>query len=205
MRTVFAFLIATLIGLGSAFAQERSAGAGRVEVGAFPGGVIVFGQNADENGFNFGDYALGASFTVNLNRWVGFEGEIGGGIGYRQKVTFNAVTLVDQKTPHMLAYNGNLVVHVVGKDRVVVPYVTGGVGALTLFSAPEVENLGITTDETYLTGNLGGGVKWFPMAHVGVRGDGRFIIVKNKDVAPLFGQQDNRYGFRVYGGIVLTY
>ena len=68
--------------MGTAYAQER-VGAGRVEVGAFPGGGIFFGQTTDKTGPNFGDYALGASVTVNFNKWVGAEGEIGGGIGIR--------------------------------------------------------------------------------------------------------------------------
>ena len=205
MRTTLAFVAAMLIGLGSAFAQESPVGAGRVEIGAFPGGVVVFGQNADNNNFNFGNYALGASFTGNVNRWVGLEGEFGGGIGYKQQLTFDGVTLKSQKTPHMLAYNGNVVVHVAGKDRRVVPYVTGGVGGLTLLTSKDVENLGVTKNQTYLAGNVGGGVKWFPMPHVGLRGDGRLIVVKNKENAPLLNQEQNRYGFRAYGGLVFTY
>jgi hypothetical protein len=134
------------------------------------------------------------------------EGELGGGIGIKQDMTFNAATLSHQKTPNMLAYNGNLVVNPVGSDRLVVPYVVGGVGGLTLFAASAVNNLGVTNNETYFAGNLGGGVKWFATRHVGLRGDGRFIAVKNKDEAPLFfGNQNNRYGVRVSGGLVLTY
>ena len=206
MRRLITLVIAFLLTAGTAFAQERGVGAGRVEIGAFPGGGIFFGKATDEKGPNFGNYALGTSVTVNFNKWIGVEGEVGGGIGIRQDMTFNAATLVHQKTPNMLAYNGNLVVHPIGSDRVVAPYVVGGVGGLTLFAADEVTNLGVTANETYFAGNLGGGVRWFATRHLGLRGDGRFIAVKNKDEAPLFfGNQDNRYGFRVYGGLVLTY
>lgn len=204
MRTLVTAVAAVLLTAATAGAQDVQ-GARRFEVAAFPGGAIVFGENADEDGPNFGDYALGASFAYNYNRWIGFEGELGGGIGFRQDLEFNDRTLVDQQTPHMLAYNGSVIVHVVGKDRVVAPYAAGGVGGLTLFGGDEVADLGVSADTTYFTGNIGGGVKWFPMTHLGVRGDGRFIAIKNKDSVPLFGQQNNRYGFRVYGGLVFTY
>lgn len=205
MRKAMALLAGMVVLLGTAYAQETGAGAGRVEIGAFPGGGIFFGNDATDNGPNFGNYALGASMTVNFNRWVGVEGEVGGGIGIRQNMTFNGLPLTRQKTPDMLAYNGSLVVNLLGNDRTVVPYVVGGIGGLTLFSGQEVLPLGITADETYFTGNLGGGVKWFATRHVGLRADGRVIAVKNKDQAPFFGYEDNRYGVRLYGGLVLTY
>jgi len=120
-------------------------------------------------------------------------------------MTLNGALLTNQKTPHMLAYNGDLVVSVIGNDRAVSPYVVAGVGGLTLFSATNVVNLGILKNETYFTGNLGGGVKWFATPHVGLRGDARFIMVKNRDDAPFFNRDENRYGARVYAGLLLTY
>ena len=205
MKKVLSAVIAAMVLMGTAYAQERALGAGRVEIGAFPGGGIFFGKGTDDKGPNFGNYALGAAVTVNFNKWVGIEGEIGGGIGIRQDMTFNAATLTHQKTPDMLAFNGNVVVNPIGNDRTVVPYVVGGVGGLTLFTDNNVVNLGVVADETYLSGNVGGGVKWFATPHIGLRADARFIAVKNKDAAPFFGQYDNRYGARIYGGLVLTY
>ena len=131
--------------------------------------------------------------------------EVGGGIGIRQDMTFNAATLAHQKTPDMIAFNGNVVVNPLGNDRTIVPYVVGGVGGLTLFTDRNVVNLGVIANETYFAGNVGGGVKWFATPHVGLRADGRFIAIKNKDAAPFFGQNDNRYGARVYGGLVFTF
>jgi hypothetical protein len=80
---ILTLLAATMFGIGSAYAQEVGAGAGRIEIGAFPGGAIVFMQSADGNEPSFGNYALGASLAVNVNRWVGFEGDGGGTIGER--------------------------------------------------------------------------------------------------------------------------
>src|SRR5262245_14000467 len=89
MRKAVAFLAAMFLVLGTAYGQERAPGAGRIEIGAFPGGGIFFGNDATNDGPNFGNYALGASMTVNFNKWVGVEGEVGGGIGIRQNMTFN--------------------------------------------------------------------------------------------------------------------
>jgi hypothetical protein len=48
-------------------------------------------------------------------------------------------------------------------------------------------------------------LKWFASRHWGVRADYRLFRVKQKDTAPAFFGQENRYGHRVYGGVVLTY
>ena len=62
---------------------------------------------------------------------------------------------------------------------------------------------GITDTETFFTGNVGGGVKWYS-GRWGLRGDYRFIAVQSKDDAPAFWGQETRYGHRVYGGIILN-
>ena len=63
------------------------------------------------------------------------------------------------------------------------PYVTGGVGGLSLFE--QARAVGIDGTETFLTGNVGGGVKWYA-GRWGLRGDYRFIAVQSKDDAPAF-------------------
>jgi hypothetical protein len=81
-----------------------------------------------------------------------------------------------------------------------VPYVTGGVGGLTVF---DKATLGIADRETFLTGNVGGGLKWFN-GRWGLRADYRFITVRSKDDAPAFFGAETRYGHRVYGGLLLN-
>src|SRR5215204_1721536 len=56
---------------------------------------------------------------------------------------------------------------------------------------------------TFLTGNVGGGVKWYA-GRWGLRGDYRFIAVQSKDDAPAFFGQETRYGHRIYGGVILN-
>jgi hypothetical protein len=82
----------------------------------------------------------------------------------------------------------------------VVPYVTGGIGGLSVF---EKASLGVSRNETFLTGNVGGGVKWYA-GRWGLRGDYRFVGVQSKDEAPAFFGQDTRYGHRVYGAVMLN-
>ena len=205
MRKAMMVVAATLFAVGSAHAQEVGAGAGRIEIGAFPGGGMFFTQSSNGNEPEFGNYAVGASLTVNVNRWIGIEGEGGGTVGLHQNFTVAAKPFTDQRSPSMWSYNGNLVVNPGRSDRAVVPYLTGGVGGLTLCPCGGVDALGITTYETYLTGNVGGGIKWFSTRHFGVRGDYRFFMVKNNDTAPLFFGNENRYGHRVQAGLVFTY
>jgi len=53
-----------------------------------------------------------------------------------------------------------------------------------MFERPE---LGVTKDQTFLTGNVGGGVKWYaPNNRWGLRGDYRFQVTRSKDDAPAF-------------------
>ena len=196
---------AVVLFAATAFAQERSIGAGRVEIGAFPGGGMFFTKTSNGNEPAFGNYALGGSFTWNVNRWVGLEGEGGGTLGVRQAFTFADRAYTNQRSPSTWMYQGNVVVNPGGSDRPLVPYLTGGVGAITLSPHRQARLLGIENYNTFLTENLGGGVKWFVAPHLGFRGDYRLFIVQNSDAAPLFFGSETRYGHRVQGGLVFTY
>lgn len=208
-RLIFVMVMLALAfaaGPSTALAQERTAGAGRFELGAFPGGGVFFRKAANDTEPNFGDYALGVTGAYNVNRLVGIEGEFGGGIGVKQKIDFERGIFEHQKSPHMLAYNGNLMVHPFGKDRAWVPYATGGIGALTVLRRDELVDLGLNSTETFLTGNIGGGLKWYANRYWGVRGDYRFITVNSKDTATsFFGLNDVRYGHRAYGSVIFTF
>ncbi len=203
MTRSFVALI-TVITLGIAaptFAQTRdgsSSGPGRVEITIIPGGGTFFTEGKDSQGPSFGNYDLGGSATFNFNRWVGVEGEVSGALGISQSLDFSGTTQTDVKTPHLLNYSGNVIVNAARGP--VVPYATAGVGALSLF---ERSGLGINDTETFLTTNVGGGLKWYS-GRWGLRGDYRFIAVRSKDDAPAFFGQETRYGHRVYGGVILN-
>jgi hypothetical protein len=202
-RTVRTLVLAAIlgsVGASQALAQssESEPGPGLVEVTIIPGGGTFFTESKDAKGPSFGNYDLGGSVAVNFNRYVGVEGEVGGAIGISQTLDFSGATLSGTKSPHLLNYSGNVIVHAARGP--VVPYVTGGVGGQTLF---ERAALGITDSETFLTGNVGGGVKWYA-GRWGLRGDYRFIAVQGNDDAPAFWGTDTRYGHRVYGGVILN-
>jgi hypothetical protein len=198
-RIAILAVVLGLTGSHQAFAQDVVSGPGTVEVGIIPGGGTFFTEGKDAKGPSFGNYDLGGSVTVNVNRYVGVEGEVSGALGLTQSLTFNGNALDDVKTPHMLNYSGNLVVQA-PTGHSVVPYVAGGIGGLSLF---ERAGLGISDTETFLTGNVGGGVKWYS-GRWGLRGDYRFIAVQSNDAAPEFWGNETRYGHRVYGGVILT-
>jgi opacity protein-like surface antigen len=181
-----------------ASAQESSASGGRAEVSAFPGGGILFTESSSES--DFANYAFGGSFTFNFNRFIGVEGEGGGSFGVEQRLDLRSGAR-SVRPPNTLAYNGNAIVYPAGNNRAVVPYATGGIGGLTFFERPA---LGVNDTETFLTGNAGGGIKYYINNRWGLRLDYRFFAVRSKDDAPSFFGHETRYGHRVYGGVVLN-
>ena len=200
MKRSLALVIATvaIVGAHRASAQDIAPAPGTLEVGVIPAGGTFF---TSKNGApTFGDYTLGGTVTYNINRVVGIEGELGGSVGVAQDLAFGGSTS-NLKTPNALTYAGNVVVSA-PTHASVVPYVTGGVGGLTVFDRPA---LGIANTDSYLTGNVGGGVKWYaPNGRWGVRGDYRFIALRGKDTGATFFGQDDRYGHRVYGSIIIN-
>jgi len=188
----------SIVSVSQAYAQESTAGPGPVVVTIIPGGATFFTEGKNTKGPSFGNYDLGAGVAVNVNRFVGVEGEVSGALGIAQDLTLGGGTS-NLKTPNILNYSGNLVVSAPNRSSVV-PYVTGGVGGLSLF---ETQALGVNSTDTFFTSNVGGGVSWYA-GRWGLRGDYRFIAVKSKTDAPAFFGQETRYGHRVYGGLLVN-
>lgn len=193
-----AFAFVSIVGTSQAYAQEAGPGPGKLELSIIPGGGLFFTEDENATEPSFGNYDLGAAIAVNFNRYVGIEGEVSGALGVKQSLQ-SAGFSSDIKTPNLLNYSGNLVLSAANRSPVV-PYLTAGVGGLTLL---ETEALGISQAETFFTGNVGGGVKWFA-GRWGLRADYRFIGVQSKDEAPAFFGQERRYGHRVYGGVIVN-
>ena len=187
-----------LAGASDASAQDIVPGPGAVVVTIVPGGGTFFTESKNTQRPSFGNYDLGAAVEVNFNRYIGVEGEVSGAVGIAQDLQFGGGTS-NLKTPNLLNYSGNVVLSA-PTGHSLVPYATGGVGGLSLF---ERASLGINGTETFLTGNVGGGVKWFH-GRWGLRGDYRFIATRSKDDAPSFFGQETRYGHRVYGAVLLN-
>ncbi|HEX9366922.1 MAG TPA: outer membrane beta-barrel protein [Vicinamibacterales bacterium] len=198
-RSIAGLLAAVfLAAAGPAFAQDAAARPGPVVVTIIPAGGTFFTEGKTTTGPSFGNYDLGGAVAVNVNRYVGIEGEISGALGVSQKLQFAGVT-ADRRTPHILDYSGNLVVSAPNRTSVV-PYVTGGIGGLSLF---ETTGLGIIGTQSFLTGNVGGGLAWYS-GRWGIRADYRFVAVRSRDDAPEFFGRETRYGHRVYAGLILN-
>ena len=192
------FAVIGLAGAAPAHAQESHPGAGSVVVTVIPGGGTFFTQGKSTKEPSFGNYGLGGAAQVRVSRYVAVEGEVVSGLGVTQNLDFASGTS-NLKTSNLLSYNGNVVVSAPTRHSIE-PYVTGGVGGLTVFSKPE---LAIPDTQTFFTGNVGGGVTWFN-GWWGLRADYRFLAVKSKSDASAFFGQETRYGHRIYGGLLIN-
>src|SRR5688572_24541852 len=92
-RAVLAALI-LLAGCAAASAQDATIGAGKVEVGGFPGGGTFFIGGDDAREVNFNVYTAGGGLTYYLNDKVAVEGEFTGSVGWAQDVDFNNSKLI---------------------------------------------------------------------------------------------------------------
>jgi hypothetical protein len=191
-------MVMIVVGAASAFAQETAPGPGRVEVTYTPGGAAYVASK--DAAPSFGNYTFGTGVTINLNRVVGIEGEVGTMMATTSDLQFGDLNS-RVKAPNFLSYTANLIVSP-WTGHALVPYAAGGIGGLTMFERPEA---GVFADETFLAGNVGGGVKWYaPNNRWGLRGDYRFGITRSKDDAPAFFGRDTRYSHRLYGGVVIN-
>jgi hypothetical protein len=199
MKRIAVLLVAlSIAGANLASAQETNPGPGTIEVSVIPSGGTFYTSSSE--GPSFGNYTLGAALTYNINRVVGIEGDVGGALGITQDLQFGGLTN-RQKGPDQLIYSGNLVLSA-PTHAAVVPYAVGGIGGLTTFQRT---NLGINGNETNLTGNVGGGLKWYAAnGRWGLRGDYRFIAVRSNSDATAFFGQETRYGHRVYGAFIIN-
>ena len=189
-------LVGLLVGAGAARAQE--AGPGTVEVTFIPAGVGYFTAKGDSP--SFGNYGFGTAGTYNVNRFIGIEGELVAMISTTSGLQFGDLSS-NIKAPNVLGYNAN-VVYTPWKKSSFYPYAAGGIGGLTMFERPRV---GVDKDQTFLVGNVGGGVKWYARNdRWGLRGDYRFVANRSKDDAPAFFGNDTRYVHRVYAGVIIN-
>jgi hypothetical protein len=195
---VFVMAMAGLAGATNTYAQEAPSGPGTVVVTIIPAGGTFFTEGKDTKGPSFGNYGLGGAVGVSINRFLAVEGEVTGAPGVTQDLTFANGTR-SLKSPNLVSYSGNIVVRAPNHTSIV-PYATGGIGGLTLF---DKASLGISDTQTFLTGNVGGGIAWLS-GRWGLRADYRFIAVRSQDDAPTFFGQETRYGHRVYGGVLIN-
>jgi hypothetical protein len=140
---------------------------------------------------------------------VGVEVEASYGLGLAQGVNYKGKEVFHVQVPNTLQTSGNLVLFPGGSRKQLAPYVTGGVGMLTLISRNSTKQFGITSAESHMATNFGGGVKIFrggDAKNWGFRVDYRFILInKSSDAAQFFAQSKSRQGQRLYIGMLYTW
>jgi hypothetical protein len=193
---------------GCAVASAQDVGAGKVEVGGWPGGGIFFTGGDDQLEVNFNNWAYGGGATFYLSPMVGVEVEASYGLGLAQGVNYKGKEVFHVQGPNTLQTSGNIVLFPGGSQKQLVPYVTGGVGLLTLISRNSTKQFGITEAENHMATNVGGGVKIFrggDAKNWGFRVDYRYILInKSSDAAAFFAKDESRQGQRVYIGMFYT-
>lgn len=198
-RSVAAMMVAVTATFLPTASHAQDGDVPRVEVSILPAGATIFTED-DAGGPSFVGYTLAGAVAVNANHFIGFEVEVAGNIGIEQDLDFKTQT-VSAQPPHLLQYTGSVLVYPGGRDNRVVPYVSGGLGGLTLFERAEVA---VPENTTFFAGTLGGGLKVDATDRLGVRVDYRFVPIASKDDAPQFFGREARYGHRIVGGITVS-
>src|SRR6185295_16039338 len=85
-RIAVLVLVGTIVGVGSAYAQESTPGPGAVEVTYIPAGAAFFTSKG--NSPSFGNYGFGTAAAFRVNRFVGIEAEIGSMIATTSDLQF---------------------------------------------------------------------------------------------------------------------
>ena len=204
-RLATLLVAASVVSAADASAQESAQRQATIEVSVIPGGGTFFRDGGETAETSFTNYDLSGVLTINLNRYFGFEGEVGTSLGLSQTLRL-AGAQQDLQSPNLLHHTGNLVVYA-PTGAPLVPFITAGLGGVTIFDRA---TLFIPETRTFLAGNVGGGVKWYG-TRWGIRADYRFLIVRSEEfvpdplvrVRPPFFGRETRYGHRLFGGVIL--
>ena len=216
VRGCRAFLAALILfaGCASASAQDATIGAGKVEIGGFPGGGTFFVGGDDNREVNFNVYTAGGGLTYYMTDAVALEGEFTGSVGWAQDVTFRNAPLIHNQMPTVWSYAGNVVFFPGGTTGKRAPiYVTGGIGAVALSPRVPTRVFGYDVDsvgtQMFIAENIGAGVKLFRGADApnwGFRIDYRYLFVNsNSDAPAFFAKSKSRGAHRVYVGMLYTW
>jgi len=200
MKSVLALFVAAIPLLAvPAFAQEHGAGPGTVELTVIPGGGLFFVGGDSESRFR--NYDVGGSLALNINRYIGVEGNGSIALGvYHQKLSVSGVAM-SEAPPNVVDYSGNVTFSAPGGTHRTTPYATVGIGSLMVLRHTD---LGIGGSKAFLTGNVGGGLKWYATGRWGLRADYRLVMIRSSNGAPEFFGREGRLAHRIFGGVVLN-
>jgi hypothetical protein len=202
------------VGCSIASAQEATIGAGKIELGGFPGGGTFFTGGDDNTEVNFNVYTAGGDFTYYFNPKMAVELEMTGSVGWAQDVYYHNAKVIHVQMPGVWSQFGNILFFPGGTTGKRVPfYITGGAGLLELQSRVPTKQFGYDVDtvgwQSFMSENIGGGIKIFRAADApnwGFRVDYRLLFVNENSSAPaFFAHSKMRTGHRVYVGMLYTW
>src|SRR5436309_6177669 len=104
---VWAFV---LLGSTSVALAQDTPGAGKLEIGFFPGGGLFFVGGDNNLEANSNVYTAGGYVSLNLHRLVAVEGEGSFGLGLAQDVHYANTIFLNAQVPNTVAFNGNVLV-----------------------------------------------------------------------------------------------
>lgn len=182
-------------------ASAQSAGAGKADVSIVVGGWVSFAEPDSQPEPSFGEYVVGGVVTFAPISWVGIEGEVLAGLPRSQTLTYGSTKSLNAKSPPVFMDAVNLVIPFLGDQHHVVPFVTAGIGETTINRTRDV---GQADTETFFTGNVGGGLKWYSAGRWGFRVDYRSFMTRSEAQAPgTFFGRELRKAQRVTGSVVV--
>ena len=189
-----------------ALAQEV-VGAQRVEIDSaiFAGGNIFLPRSPSNERLRA--FVVNAAVTANLNQFVGFEGNIGVALGRHAALDLYGVAPSTNPalTPTVLLYTGSVIVNPIRSDRRYVPFVQAGLGGFRTMGGAEATNVSLAPSTTYLTAMVGGGLRWFPIRHWGLRLDYRYYAISNNGSAAVADNGPRRSAHQIYAGLIVTF
>ena len=208
-RKLWIFLVAGLLPIVDrpALAQEV-VGAQRVEIDSaiFAGGNIFLPRSPSTHK-RLRTFVVNAAVTANLNQFVGFEGNIGVALGRHAALDLYGVAPSTDTTltPTVVIYTGSVIVNPIRSDRRYVPFVQAGIGGWRTMSGAEAANVNLSPSTTYLTAMVGGGFRWFPIRHWGLRLDYRYFAITSNGGAAVADDGPRRSAHQIYAGLIVTF
>jgi hypothetical protein len=186
---------------------QEVVGAQRVEINSalFAGGNIFLPKTASSERLRA--FIVNLALTANLNQFVGFEGDVGVALGRHTALDLYGVAPSQRSTltPTVIVYTGSVVVNPIRSDRRYVPFVQAGVGGWRTLNGEEAGNVRLSPSTTYLSGMVGGGLRWFPIRHWGLRLDYRYFVLADTNTAAVADNGPRRTAHQLYAGLIVTF
>jgi len=106
-RNVSLIALILFAGCSLASAQEAGVGAGKIELGGFPGGGTFFTGGNDNTEANFNVYTAGGDLTYYVNPKLAVEAEMTGSVGWAQDIFYGNEKVIHTQMPGVWSQMGS--------------------------------------------------------------------------------------------------